>query len=83
MVNCFVRAQHSYLLLKFMCLFVCIQLRPAVPPPPKVTPSKDLKQENIINLFDDAAAVGISVTSPTQVSTTFYTHNLFVLYRMS
>ncbi|KAG7330990.1 hypothetical protein KOW79_004959 [Hemibagrus wyckioides] len=42
------------------------KLRPAVPPPPKVTPSKDLKQENIINLFDDAAAVGISVTSPTQ-----------------
>ncbi|KAK3568988.1 hypothetical protein QTP86_021598 [Hemibagrus guttatus] len=42
------------------------KLKPAVPPPPKVTPSKDLKQENIINLFDDAAAVGISVTSPTQ-----------------
>uniref|UniRef100_A0A8B9LQG5 Bridging integrator 1a n=1 Tax=Astyanax mexicanus TaxID=7994 RepID=A0A8B9LQG5_ASTMX len=37
-------------------------LRPAVPPPPKVTPSKDLKQENIINLFDEAATPGISVT---------------------
>ncbi|XP_047671420.1 myc box-dependent-interacting protein 1 isoform X2 [Tachysurus fulvidraco] len=42
------------------------KLKPAVPPPPKVTPSKDLKQDNIINLFDDASAVGISVTSPTQ-----------------
>ncbi|XP_030642522.1 myc box-dependent-interacting protein 1 [Chanos chanos] len=43
------------------------KLKPAVPPPPKVTPSKDLKQENIINLFDEAAATpGISVTSPTQ-----------------
>ncbi|KAM9487100.1 myc box-dependent-interacting protein 1 isoform 3-T3 [Clarias gariepinus] len=42
------------------------KLRPAVPPPPKVTPSKDLKQDNIINLFDEASAVGISVTSPTQ-----------------
>ncbi|XP_053483236.1 myc box-dependent-interacting protein 1 isoform X2 [Ictalurus furcatus] len=42
------------------------KLKPAVPPPPKVTPSKDLKQENIINLFDEASAVGISVTSPTQ-----------------
>ncbi|GAA6110135.1 myc box-dependent-interacting protein 1 isoform X1 [Tachysurus ichikawai] len=42
------------------------KLKPAVPPPPKVTPSKDLKQDNIINLFDEASAVGISVTSPTQ-----------------
>uniref|UniRef100_A0A8B9LU82 Bridging integrator 1a n=1 Tax=Astyanax mexicanus TaxID=7994 RepID=A0A8B9LU82_ASTMX len=42
------------------------KLRPAVPPPPKVTPSKDLKQENIINLFDEAATPGISVTSPTE-----------------
>lgn len=46
------------------------QLRPAVPPPPKVTPSKELKTENIINLFDAAAtaAPDISVTSPTEVS---------------
>uniref|UniRef100_A0AAY4CE94 Myc box-dependent-interacting protein 1 n=1 Tax=Denticeps clupeoides TaxID=299321 RepID=A0AAY4CE94_9TELE len=43
------------------------KLRPALPPPPKVTPSKELKQENIINLFDDASTPGISVTSPTQV----------------
>uniref|UniRef100_A0A3B1JF02 Myc box-dependent-interacting protein 1 n=1 Tax=Astyanax mexicanus TaxID=7994 RepID=A0A3B1JF02_ASTMX len=43
-----------------------LSLRPAVPPPPKVTPSKDLKQENIINLFDEAATPGISVTSPTE-----------------
>ncbi|XP_076858777.1 myc box-dependent-interacting protein 1 isoform X2 [Brachyhypopomus gauderio] len=42
------------------------KLRPAVPPPPKVTPSKDLKQDNIINLFDEAATPAISVTSPTQ-----------------
>lgn len=42
------------------------KLKPALPPPPKVTPSKDLKQENIINLFDEAATPGISVTSPTQ-----------------
>ncbi|XP_056610308.1 myc box-dependent-interacting protein 1 isoform X3 [Triplophysa dalaica] len=42
------------------------KLRPAVPPPPKVTPSKDLKQENIINLFGEAATPDISVTSPTQ-----------------
>uniref|UniRef100_A0A8C2IDA1 Myc box-dependent-interacting protein 1 n=1 Tax=Cyprinus carpio TaxID=7962 RepID=A0A8C2IDA1_CYPCA len=43
-------------------------LRPMVPPPPKVTPSKDMKQENIINLFGEAAAPDISVTSPTQVN---------------
>ncbi|XP_017547154.1 myc box-dependent-interacting protein 1 isoform X1 [Pygocentrus nattereri] len=42
------------------------KLKPAVPPPPKVTPSKDLKPENIINLFDEASTPGISVTSPTQ-----------------
>ncbi|XP_061579694.1 myc box-dependent-interacting protein 1 isoform X9 [Cololabis saira] len=42
------------------------KLKPAVPPPPKVTPSKDLKTENIINLFDAAAAPDISVTSPTE-----------------
>uniref|UniRef100_A0A674MIL5 Myc box-dependent-interacting protein 1 n=1 Tax=Takifugu rubripes TaxID=31033 RepID=A0A674MIL5_TAKRU len=40
----------------------------AVPPPPKVTPSKEMKAENIINLFDAAAAPDISVTSPTEVS---------------
>ncbi|XP_073768580.1 myc box-dependent-interacting protein 1 isoform X6 [Danio rerio] len=42
------------------------KLRPAVPPPPKVTPSKDLKQESIINLFEEAATPNISVTSPTE-----------------
>ncbi|XP_065148956.1 myc box-dependent-interacting protein 1 isoform X2 [Paramisgurnus dabryanus] len=42
------------------------KLRPAVPPPPKVTPSKDMKQESIINLFEEAATPNISVTSPTQ-----------------
>uniref|UniRef100_A0A671Z4N0 Myc box-dependent-interacting protein 1 n=1 Tax=Sparus aurata TaxID=8175 RepID=A0A671Z4N0_SPAAU len=43
-------------------------LLPAVPPPPKVTPSKEMKAENIINLFDAAATPDISVTSPTEVS---------------
>ncbi|KAG8000725.1 Myc box-dependent-interacting protein 1 [Nibea albiflora] len=42
------------------------KLRPAVPPPPKVTPSAEMKTENIINLFDAAAAPDISVTSPTE-----------------
>ncbi|KAM4560947.1 myc box-dependent-interacting protein 1 isoform 2-T2 [Fundulus diaphanus] len=42
------------------------KLRPAVPPPPKATPSKELKTENIINLFDAAANPDISVTSPTE-----------------
>ncbi|XP_055071926.2 myc box-dependent-interacting protein 1 isoform X2 [Misgurnus anguillicaudatus] len=42
------------------------KLRPAVPPPPKVTPSMDMKQESIINLFEEAATPNISVTSPTQ-----------------
>ncbi|XP_016378835.1 myc box-dependent-interacting protein 1-like isoform X3 [Sinocyclocheilus rhinocerous] len=42
------------------------KLKPTVPPPPKVTPSKDMKQENIINLFGEAATPNISVTSPTQ-----------------
>uniref|UniRef100_A0AAY4CEN2 Myc box-dependent-interacting protein 1 n=1 Tax=Denticeps clupeoides TaxID=299321 RepID=A0AAY4CEN2_9TELE len=46
--------------------FFHLILEPALPPPPKVTPSKELKQENIINLFDDASTPGISVTSPTQ-----------------
>ncbi|XP_018585199.1 myc box-dependent-interacting protein 1-like isoform X5 [Scleropages formosus] len=39
---------------------------PPVPPPPKVTPSKDLKQENIIDLFDDALVSDVNVTSPAQ-----------------
>ncbi|KAK1789023.1 hypothetical protein P4O66_014976, partial [Electrophorus voltai] len=53
------------------------KLRPAVPPPPKVTPSKDLKQDNIINLFDEAAATpAISVTSPTQYDTPVTSHLL-------
>ncbi|KAM6071231.1 myc box-dependent-interacting protein 1 isoform 5-T5 [Chlamydotis macqueenii] len=44
------------------------QLRkgPPVPPPPKVTPSKDIKQENIISLFDDNFVPEISVTTPSQ-----------------
>ncbi|XP_026151503.1 myc box-dependent-interacting protein 1 [Mastacembelus armatus] len=42
------------------------RLKPAVPPPPKVTPSKDLKTENIINLFDAAATPDITVTSHTE-----------------
>ncbi|XP_067329695.1 myc box-dependent-interacting protein 1 isoform X5 [Anolis sagrei] len=46
------------------------QLRkgPPVPPPPKLTPSKELKQENIINLFDDNFVPEISVTTPSQCS---------------
>ncbi|XP_075789164.1 myc box-dependent-interacting protein 1 isoform X10 [Pelodiscus sinensis] len=44
------------------------QLRkgPPVPPPPKHTPSKELKQENIISLFDDNFVPEISVTTPSQ-----------------
>ncbi|XP_077790666.1 myc box-dependent-interacting protein 1 isoform X4 [Podarcis muralis] len=44
------------------------QLRkgPPVPPPPKLTPSKEMKQENIINLFDDNFVPEISVTTPSQ-----------------
>ncbi|XP_061774259.1 myc box-dependent-interacting protein 1 isoform X3 [Nerophis ophidion] len=42
------------------------KLRPAVPPPPKVTPSKEMKTENIIGLFGSAANPDISVTSPTE-----------------
>ncbi|XP_053733484.1 myc box-dependent-interacting protein 1 isoform X1 [Synchiropus splendidus] len=42
------------------------KLKPAVPPPPKVTPCKDMKQEQIVNLFDAAAAPDISITSPTE-----------------
>ncbi|XP_069588773.1 myc box-dependent-interacting protein 1 isoform X11 [Ranitomeya imitator] len=46
------------------------QLRkgPPVPPPPKHTPSKDIKQENIIGLFDDSFVPDISVTTPSQPS---------------
>ncbi|KAH0621278.1 hypothetical protein JD844_022390 [Phrynosoma platyrhinos] len=46
------------------------QLRkgPPVPPPPKLTPSKEMKQENIINLFDDNFVPEISVTTPSQRS---------------
>ncbi|XP_073503587.1 myc box-dependent-interacting protein 1 isoform X13 [Phyllobates terribilis] len=46
------------------------QLRkgPPVPPPPKHTPSKDIKQENIISLFDDNFVPDISVTTPSQPS---------------
>uniref|UniRef100_A0A8C4YDR6 Myc box-dependent-interacting protein 1 n=1 Tax=Gopherus evgoodei TaxID=1825980 RepID=A0A8C4YDR6_9SAUR len=46
------------------------QLRkgPPVPPPPKHTPSKEIKHENIISLFDDNFVPEISVTTPSQVS---------------
>ncbi|XP_071602875.1 myc box-dependent-interacting protein 1 isoform X18 [Heliangelus exortis] len=48
------------------------QLRkgPPVPPPPKVTPSKEIKQENIISLFDDNFVPEISVTTPSQPAET-------------
>ncbi|XP_069790911.1 myc box-dependent-interacting protein 1-like isoform X2 [Narcine bancroftii] len=39
---------------------------PPVPPPPKLTPSKEIKQENILNLFDDSFIPEISVTTPSQ-----------------
>ncbi|XP_036378727.1 amphiphysin-like [Megalops cyprinoides] len=44
------------------------QLRkgPPVPPPPKVTPTKELHQEQIISLFDDNFVPEISVTTPSQ-----------------
>ncbi|XP_037052929.1 myc box-dependent-interacting protein 1 isoform X4 [Peromyscus leucopus] len=44
------------------------QLRkgPPVPPPPKHTPSKEMKQEQILSLFDDAFVPEISVTTPSQ-----------------
>ncbi|XP_055727905.1 myc box-dependent-interacting protein 1 isoform X2 [Salvelinus fontinalis] len=42
------------------------KLKPAMPPRPESTPCRDMKPENIINLFDAAAAPNISVTSPTQ-----------------
>nr|XP_015209947.1 PREDICTED: amphiphysin isoform X7 [Lepisosteus oculatus] len=44
------------------------QLRkgPPVPPPPKITPTKELHQEQIISLFDDNFVPEISVTTPSQ-----------------
>lgn len=66
------------------CVFLS-QLKPAVPPPPKVTPSKEMKTENIINLFDAAAAPDISVTSPTEVSDVSANWPFlffFILYRL-
>uniref|UniRef100_A0A8C7EXY5 Bridging integrator 1 n=1 Tax=Neovison vison TaxID=452646 RepID=A0A8C7EXY5_NEOVI len=46
------------------------QLRkgPPVPPPPKHTPSKEVKQEQILSLFDDTFVPEISVTTPSQSS---------------
>ncbi|KAL0985614.1 hypothetical protein UPYG_G00159460 [Umbra pygmaea] len=40
------------------------KLRPSMPPRPESSPCRDMKPENIINLFDTAP--DISVTSPTQ-----------------
>ncbi|KAJ8279463.1 hypothetical protein COCON_G00065290 [Conger conger] len=44
------------------------QLRkgPPVPPPPKVTPTKELHQEQILNLFEDNFVPAISITTPSQ-----------------
>ncbi|XP_054579255.1 myc box-dependent-interacting protein 1 isoform X4 [Eptesicus fuscus] len=44
------------------------QLRkgPPVPPPPKHTPSKEVKQEQILSLFGDTFIPEISVTTPSQ-----------------
>ncbi|NXQ17660.1 AMPH protein, partial [Peucedramus taeniatus] len=44
------------------------QLRkgPPVPPLPKLSPTKELQQENIINLFDDNFVPEINVTTPSQ-----------------
>ncbi|XP_035948805.2 myc box-dependent-interacting protein 1 isoform X17 [Halichoerus grypus] len=44
------------------------QLRkgPPVPPPPKHTPSKEVKPEQILSLFDDTFVPEISVTTPSQ-----------------
>ncbi|KAM9216673.1 amphiphysin isoform 2-T2 [Dugong dugon] len=39
---------------------------PPVPPLPKVTPTKELQQENIINFFEDNFVPEISVTTPFQ-----------------
>lgn len=40
-----------------------LKMGPPKPPPPKVTPSKDVAQEQIISLFDGGFPE-ISVTSP-------------------
>ncbi|XP_048385471.1 amphiphysin isoform X4 [Stegostoma tigrinum] len=47
------------------------QLRkgPPVPPPPKLTPTKELQKENIINFFEDNFVPEINVTSPSQALT--------------
>ncbi|XP_066579664.1 amphiphysin isoform X6 [Amia ocellicauda] len=47
------------------------QLRkgPPVPPPPKLTPTKELHQEQIISLFDDNFVPEINVTTPSQNET--------------
>ncbi|XP_063778598.1 amphiphysin [Pseudophryne corroboree] len=47
------------------------QLRkgPPVPPLPKLTPSKELQQENIISFFEDNFVPEINVTTPTQNET--------------
>ncbi|XP_033914924.1 amphiphysin-like isoform X4 [Acipenser ruthenus] len=44
------------------------QLRkgPPVPPPPKLTPTKELHQEQIFNLFEDNFVPEINVTTPSQ-----------------
>ncbi|KAK2109172.1 hypothetical protein P7K49_014337 [Saguinus oedipus] len=39
---------------------------PPVPPPPKHTPSKEVKQEQILSLFEDTFVPEISVTTPSQ-----------------
>lgn len=56
----------SYVLL----VFIALQTRkgPPVPPLPKVTPTKELQQENIISFFEDNFVPEISVTTPSQVS---------------
>ncbi|XP_054049220.1 amphiphysin isoform X6 [Rissa tridactyla] len=50
------------------------QLRkgPPVPPLPKLTPTKELQQENIINFFDDNFVPEINVTTPSQASSTAF-----------
>ncbi|XP_048880882.1 amphiphysin-like isoform X2 [Brienomyrus brachyistius] len=39
---------------------------PPVPPPPKLTPTKEMHQEQIINLFDDNFVPEINVSAPPQ-----------------
>ncbi|CAI9542705.1 unnamed protein product [Staurois parvus] len=48
------------------------QLRkgPPVPPLPKLTPSKELQQENIISFFEDNFVPEINVTTPSQIEAT-------------